>query len=117
LKLKEASLLHAEGYQLGELRHGPVSIITQRFPVILIEPYEEQAHSLYLKVLGELEARRANIISIESKLKSNYASIILPQTQKYFYPISVAVALQLIAYYTGVARNLPVDTPPGLAKH
>lgn len=116
LKLKEASLLHAEGYQLGELRHGPVSIITQRFPVILIEPYEEQAHSLYLKVLGELEARRANIISIESKLKTNYASIILPQTQKHFYPISVAVALQLIAYYTGVARNLPVDTPPGLAK-
>jgi glucosamine--fructose-6-phosphate aminotransferase (isomerizing) len=116
LKIKEASLLHAEGYQLGELRHGPVSIITPRFPVILIEPYEEQAHPLYLKVMGELESRRANIISIESRLKTKYLTMEIPQSSKYLYPVSVALALQLIAYHTGVARGLPVDTPPGLAK-
>ncbi|MCC6054677.1 MAG: SIS domain-containing protein, partial [Thermosphaera sp.] len=116
LKIKEASLLHAEGYQLGELRHGPVSIITPRFPVILIEPYEEQAHPLYLKVIGELESRRTNIISIESRLRTRYLTVEIPQSSKYLYPVSVALALQLIAYHTGVARGLPVDTPPGLAK-
>jgi glucosamine--fructose-6-phosphate aminotransferase (isomerizing) len=116
LKLKEAALLHAEGYQLGELRHGPVSIITPGFPVILIEPYEEIAHPLYLKVLGELETRRANIISIESKLKTRHCRVEIPAPSKYLYPISAAVALQLISYHTGIAKGLPVDTPPGLAK-
>ncbi|MEM1639037.1 MAG: glutamine--fructose-6-phosphate transaminase (isomerizing) [Desulfurococcaceae archaeon] len=116
LKLKEAALIHAEGYQLGELRHGPLSIVAPSYPVLVIEPFEEQAHPLFLKVLGELETRRANVISIESKLKTKYCSIELPRSSKYLYPISSSVALQLIAYYAGVAKGLPVDTPPGLAK-
>jgi glutamine--fructose-6-phosphate transaminase (EC 2.6.1.16) len=116
LKLKEAALIHAEGYQLGELRHGPLSIVAPNYPVIVIEPFEEQAHTLFLKVLGELETRRANIISIESKLKTRYCSMEIPQSSKYLYPISSSTALQLIAYYAGVAKGLPVDTPPGLAK-
>lgn len=116
LKLKEAALLHAEGFQLGELRHGPLSIITPGFPVILIEPFEEQAHTLYLRVLGELEARRANIVSIESMLKTKFCTVELPRPTRYMYPFLAAVTLQLISYHTGVARNLLVDMPPGLAK-
>lgn len=116
LKIKEAALLHAEGVQLGELRHGPVSIVAPRFPVILIEPFEERAKQLYLKVLNELETRRAQIISLEMQLRTKYHSIEVPNSTRYLYPISVAVALQLLAYQLGVARGLPVDTPPGLAK-
>lgn len=116
LKIKEASLIHAEGFQLGELRHGPLSLIEPGFPIILIQPYEEQAYSLYLKVLGELEARRANIIALESTLKTRYCTIDLPQFPRYFYPMITGITLQLLSYHTGVVKNLPVDTPPGLAK-
>lgn len=116
LKLKEAALIHAEGLQLGELRHGPLSIIRPGFPVILVEPYEEQAHSLYLKVLEELDAKQANVISMESRLRTKYRSIEILEAMRYLYPISAVVALQLLAYYMGVAKNAPIDTPPGLAK-
>ncbi|MEM0001166.1 MAG: glutamine--fructose-6-phosphate transaminase (isomerizing) [Desulfurococcaceae archaeon] len=116
LKLKEAALVHAEGFQLGELRHGPLSIVGPNFPVIVVEPHEEQAQPLFLKVLGELETKRARIVSIESRLQTKYRTLELPSTTRYLYPISAATALQLIAYYVGVTRNSPIDTPPGLAK-
>ncbi|MEM4717620.1 MAG: glutamine--fructose-6-phosphate transaminase (isomerizing) [Desulfurococcaceae archaeon] len=116
LKLKEAALIHAEGFQLGELRHGPLSLITPGFPVIVIEPYEEQALPLFLKVLGELENKGARIISLEARSKTKHCLIELIQTTRYMYPISAVIPLQLISYYTGYFKGLPVDTPPGLAK-
>lgn len=116
LKLKEAALVHAEGMQLGELRHGPLSIANPNFPVILIEPFEEKAHPLYIKVLRELEHKNTKIISLESKLRTKYHQVEIPSTSRYTYPIMVAVVLQLLAYNLGVAKGLPVDTPPGLAK-
>ena len=116
LKLKEAALVHAEGLQLGELRHGPLTIVRPGFPVIVIEPHEDQAYPLFLKVLGELENKKANIVSIESRSRTKYCSIDLHKTSRYFYPITVSTALQYIAYYVGVARGCPIDTPPGLAK-
>ena len=116
LKIKEAALIHAEGIQLGELKHGPLSIINPGFPIILIEPYEEQAHPLYSKILHELESKKAFTASIESKLNTKHCTIKLSPTTKYLYPISTVIVLQLLAYKLGVARGLPVDTPPGLAK-
>ncbi|MEM4481453.1 MAG: SIS domain-containing protein, partial [Desulfurococcaceae archaeon] len=116
LKLKEAALVHAEGMQLGELRHGPLSIIMPGFPVILIEPFEERAKQLYFRVMSELETRRARIISLDSELRTRHYSIELPHSTRYLYPLAAAVVLQLLAYYLGVAKGLPVDTPPGLAK-
>lgn len=116
LKFKEASLVHAEGFQLGELRHGPLSIISREFPVILIEPFEETAQQLYLKVLQELENKGAYIVSLECKYKSKFTTIELVESSRYTYPISAIVPLQLIAYHLGALKGLPVDTPPGLAK-
>ncbi|MEM0218059.1 MAG: glutamine--fructose-6-phosphate transaminase (isomerizing) [Desulfurococcaceae archaeon] len=116
LKFKEAALIHAEGVQLGELRHGPLSIVSASFPVILIEPYEEKAHPLYMKVLKELEFKNTKTITIESKMKTKYPRIEIPEVPRHLYPLVATVVLQLMAYYLGVARNLPVDTPPSLAK-
>lgn len=116
LKLKEAALVHAEGMQLGELRHGPLSILSKNFPVILIQPHEEKAYPLYARVIKELESRGAQVVTIESKFKSKYTSIEVPVVPRHLHPIVTAVALQLIAYHLGVAKGLPVDTPPGLAK-
>ncbi|MGC8982684.1 MAG: glutamine--fructose-6-phosphate transaminase (isomerizing) [Desulfurococcaceae archaeon] len=117
LKLKEAALIHAEGIQLGELRHGPLSIVNPRFPVILIEPYEEVAQPLYIRVLKELEHRNVRTIAIELETqKTKYTSIEVPRVPRHLYPIVAAVALQLLAYHLGAIKNLPVDTPPGLAK-
>lgn len=116
LKLKETALVHAEGFQLGELRHGPLSIVSPGFPVIVIEPYEEQALPLFLRVLSELENKGARIISLEARSKTKHCLIELIQTSRYIYPISAVIPLQLISYYIGYFKGLPVDTPPGLAK-
>ena len=116
LKLKEAALTHAEGLQLGELRHGPQVLTTTGFPIVLIEPIEDPAKPLFFKVLREVENRLARIYTIEVTANTNYAIATLPQVSRHLYPIVAIVPLQLLAYHLGVVKGLPVDTPPGLAK-
>jgi glucosamine--fructose-6-phosphate aminotransferase (isomerizing) len=116
LKLKEAALVHAEGLQLGELRHGPLALSTPGFPVMLIEPIEEAAKPLFFKTLREVENRYARLYTIEVSANTAHAVITLPQVQRHLYPMVAVIPLQLLAYHIGVIKKLPVDTPPGLAK-
>jgi glucosamine--fructose-6-phosphate aminotransferase (isomerizing) len=116
LKLKEAALVHAEGLQLGELRHGPLALSVLGLLTVLIEPIEEQAKQLFYKVLREVENRYARIFTLEVTANTKHAAIILPQVERHLYPMVAIIPLQLLAYHTGVVKGLPVDTPPGLAK-
>ncbi len=118
LKLKEAAIVHSEGIQLGELRHGPAVLIREGFPVIIIEPYEEEAHELYEKVLVEIKNKYGVIIEITSKNSEKAGAFVIKsvETIKELSPISSVVPLQLLAYRLGVKLGRPIDTPPGLVK-
>ncbi|MEN2999211.1 MAG: glutamine--fructose-6-phosphate transaminase (isomerizing) [Acidilobaceae archaeon] len=113
LKLKEAALLHAEGVQLGELRHGPLAVAGKGMPIIVIEPMEEQASELYERVLSEIRGRGGKAITLGYRRESH---VVLPRLSKVMVPIAAAVPLQLLAYRLGALKGLPIDTPPGLAK-
>ncbi len=116
LKLKETALIHAEGIQLGETRHGPMVLVRDGYPVIIVKPIEEVAIELYNKVAKEAQSREATIITVAFDAKG-YGDVVetLP-TSKVLSPIASAVALQLLAYRLGFRRGMPIDTPPGLVK-
>ena len=115
LKLKEAAILHSEGIQLGELRHGPMVLVRPGFPVILIKPYEEQALELYDKVVREIKSKNANLLIVSMDDEGENIVRTVP-TIKYLAPIANIIPLQLLAYRIGVKLGRPIDTPPGLAK-
>ncbi len=111
LKFKEASMIHAEGIQLGELLHGPIALTNKGYPIVLVKPSEEQAYDLYNKVIKSISDRGSPIISI------SYDGIVKSvETTRELSPIANVVPLQLMAYKLGVRRSLPIDTPPGLVK-
>ena len=115
LKLKEAAILHSEGVQLGELRHGPMVLVRPGFPVILIKPYEEQALELYDKVVREIKSKKGSLLVVSMDEEGENA-IRTVHTIKYLAPIANIIPLQLLAYRIGVKLGRPIDTPPGLAK-
>lgn len=120
LKLKEISYLHAEGYAAGEMKHGPIAMIDENFPVVAIVPKD----SVYLKVksnLEEIKARRGRIIAVATEGDGEIAPladevIYIPKTLEMLTPILSVVPLQLLAYHIGVIRGCDVDKPRNLAK-
>ncbi|SHE86707.1 glucosamine--fructose-6-phosphate aminotransferase (isomerizing) [Marinitoga hydrogenitolerans DSM 16785] len=120
LKLKEISYIHAAGYQAGELKHGPIALLDEQFPVFAIIPKD----SLYEKMksnLMESKARNANIIAITtennneiSQLTDEY--ICVPQVHEALYPLAMAPVIQLFAYNVAILRKLDPDKPRNLAK-
>jgi glucosamine--fructose-6-phosphate aminotransferase (isomerizing) len=117
LKLKELSYVHAEGMAAGELKHGTLALIEQGTPVLLLNPPDET----YLPTLNsavELKARGAKIIGISTKRDPCYDDFIqLPSlASTYLYPVVEVVPLQMLAYFTAVARKLDPDYPRNLAK-
>jgi glucosamine--fructose-6-phosphate aminotransferase (isomerizing) len=116
LKLKEAAIIHAEGFQLGEMRHGPMVLVSRDFPMVLIEPAEEQAKPLYVKVLEEARNKGAKPIVIGPGRLGDSVTIQTPSVPRYLSPIVSSIPIQLLAYRLGVAFNRAIDTPPGLAK-
>ncbi|ABN70609.1 glutamine--fructose-6-phosphate transaminase [Staphylothermus marinus F1] len=116
LKFKEASIIHAEGVQLGELRHGPLVLIRDKYPVIIIKPVEEEALPLYNKVAEYVLSKNGFLITITHD-DIGYGEVVkVKPTHKILSPITTIIPLQLIAYHLGVKQGYPVDTPPGLAK-
>ncbi|MEM4512485.1 MAG: glutamine--fructose-6-phosphate transaminase (isomerizing) [Acidilobaceae archaeon] len=111
LKLKEASLTHAVGLQMGELRHGHIAVLGGGAPVILLEPLEEDALELYEKLKTLLEERKARVIEVGRR-----GDLPVPESGALVAPIAYAVSLQMLAYKLGVAKNAPINTPPGLVK-
>jgi glucosamine--fructose-6-phosphate aminotransferase (isomerizing) len=120
LKLKEISYIHAEGYPAAEMKHGPIALIDQNMPVIVIAPSD----STYDKIISnvrEVKARKAVVISISDEQNkgidefSDY-SIKIPSTSKLLSPLLTTIPLQLFAYYLAVLRGCNVDQPRNLAK-
>lgn len=120
LKLKEISYIHAEGYPAGELKHGPIALIDEDVPVIVVAPKDD----LFDKTISnvqEIAARDGKIIlltdanpqDIDCKLMS---LIKLPTTQSFINPIIYAIPIQLLAYHTAVFMGTDVDQPRNLAK-
>ena len=120
LKLKEISYIHAEGYPAAELKHGPIALIDENMPVVVICTKSDE----YDKILGnvmEIRARKAIVIGIVDPknfhMKKHFDySIEVPNTSKDFSPIVNQIPLQLIAYFCAILRGCDVDKPRNLAK-
>jgi len=121
LKLKEISYIHAEGYAAGELKHGPIALIDESMPVIVIAPYDHWFEKT-VSNMQEVAARGGKIILITdekgaaaSTLKTMH-TIVLPDTPEIIAPIVYALPIQMLAYYTAVFMGTDVDQPRNLAK-
>ena len=120
LKLKEISYIHAEGYPAAEMKHGPIAMIDEKTPTVIVIP----TGSLYEKTfsnLEEIKARKGPIITLATEDNAKIASkvqevIYLPQTLEPLFPLLAVVPLQLLAYHIAVARGCDVDKPRNLAK-
>jgi glucosamine--fructose-6-phosphate aminotransferase (isomerizing) len=121
LKLKELSYIHAEGYAAGEMKHGPIALIDETMPVIVVAPSDE----LFEKTASNLEeasARGGRVILISDRAgiqrlgKRVVHSIELPACDSFVAPILYAVPVQLLAYHAAVAKGTDVDQPRNLAK-
>ena len=120
LKLKEISYIHAEGYPAAEMKHGPIALIDENMPVVVIAPKD----SIYEKVVSniqEVRARKGRLIIIaneDDQAIANLAEHVIrvPRTYGYFGPILNVIPLQLLAYHIAVARGANVDQPRNLAK-
>jgi glucosamine--fructose-6-phosphate aminotransferase (isomerizing) len=124
LKLKELAYIHAEGFAAGELKHGPIALIEEGQPVIVIVPSQRDVESLHPKVISniqEIRARGAKVIAIaeEGDIQvADYAEhvIFVPQSESMFAPILTVIPLQVFALELSTAKGLDVDQPRNLAK-
>ena len=121
LKLKEISYIHAEGYAAGELKHGPIALIDETLPVIVIAPHD----AIFEKTVSnmqEVAARGGRIILLtdergaEQAGLDTFATIVLPEMNPIVAPIVYALPVQLLAYHTAVFMGKDVDQPRNLAK-
>ncbi|HEX2365793.1 MAG TPA: glutamine--fructose-6-phosphate transaminase (isomerizing) [Bradyrhizobium sp.] len=121
LKLKEISYIHAEGYAAGELKHGPIALIDENTPVVVIAPHD-RVFEKTVSNMQEVAARGGNIILMTDARGAAEASmpslvtIVLPDMAATFTPLVYAVPVQLLAYHTAVVMGTDVDQPRNLAK-
>jgi glucosamine--fructose-6-phosphate aminotransferase (isomerizing) len=121
LKLKEISYIHAEGYAAGELKHGPIALIDEKMPVIVIAPHD-RIFEKTVSNMQEVAARGGKIILITDRNGAANATvktmetIVLPDVPEFIAPIIYALPIQLLAYYTAVFMGTDVDQPRNLAK-
>jgi glucosamine--fructose-6-phosphate aminotransferase (isomerizing) len=124
LKLKEISYIHAEGYPAGEMKHGPIALIDEEMPVVIIAPHD----AVYEKMIGnmqEVKARGGSVIALTTRGDDKLRSVLddsrdfvieLPRTPDLLTPIAMVLPLQLLAYDIAVRRGCDVDQPRNLAK-
>jgi len=121
LKLKEISYIHAEGYAAGELKHGPIALIDESMPVIVIAP-TDRIFEKTVSNMQEVAARGGRIILITDEAGAARASldkfetIVMPTMPEFIAPIVYALPVQMLAYHTAVAMGTDVDQPRNLAK-
>ena len=121
LKLKEISYIHAEGYAAGELKHGPIALIDENMPVVVIAPYD-RVFEKTVSNMQEVAARGGNIIlmtdargAAEATVDS-LVTIVMPDMDATFTPMVYAIPVQLLAYHAAVIMGTDVDQPRNLAK-
>ena len=120
LKLKEISYIHAEGYPAAEMKHGPIALIDEEMPVVVIAP--KRGH--YDKILSniqEVKARKGKVISIITEGDTDVRNISdyyfeIPDTEECLVPLLSVIPLQLLAYHIAIAKGRDVDQPRNLAK-
>jgi glutamine---fructose-6-phosphate transaminase (isomerizing) len=121
LKLKEISYVHAEGYAAGEMKHGPIALIDENVPVIVIAPFD----ALFEKTVSNMQevmARGGKVVLISDTEGVSHAGtqawarVQVPDADPFIAPLLYAVPVQLIAYYAAVAKGTDVDQPRNLAK-
>ncbi|MCQ2965407.1 MAG: glutamine--fructose-6-phosphate transaminase (isomerizing) [Alphaproteobacteria bacterium] len=121
LKLKEISYIHAEGYAAGEMKHGPIALIDEDVPVIVVAPTDE----LFDKTISNMQevlARGGKVVffgdenGVGTVKDRSAATIILPTVNPFVAPILYAIPVQLLAYHTAIAKGTDVDQPRNLAK-
>jgi glucosamine--fructose-6-phosphate aminotransferase (isomerizing) len=122
LKLKEISYIHAEGYAGGEMKHGPIALIDEKMPVVVIAP--KQPHVAYEKIIGNIEevrARGGKVIAVIDEDDEHVASLAdhvirIPPACALLAPVVATIPLQLLAYHVAEMRGNDVDQPRNLAK-
>jgi len=121
LKLKEISYIHAEGYAAGELKHGPIALIDEKMPVIVIAPHD-RVFEKTVSNMQEVAARGGKIILVTDPTGAKEATVTslvtltLPEMPSTVTPLVYAIPVQLIAYHTAVMMGTDVDQPRNLAK-
>ena len=120
LKLKEISYIHAEGYPAAEMKHGPIALIDENMPIVIIAPKKGHYDKIVSNV-QEIKARKGKIVAVVNYGDVQVSSmadyvIEIPETSECFSPIVASIPLQLMAYYIAVYRGANVDQPRNLAK-
>ncbi|MCL4148226.1 UNVERIFIED_CONTAM: hypothetical protein GTU68_022522 [Idotea baltica] len=121
LKLKEVTYINAEGYPAGELKHGPIALVEEGLPIIVIAPMDDLFEKTMSNV-AEVRARGARVILISDAAGIAEAgdrvdeTILVPDGDGFTLPILTAIPLQLLAYYVALAKGTDVDQPRNLAK-
>jgi glucosamine--fructose-6-phosphate aminotransferase (isomerizing) len=121
LKLKEISYIHAEGYAAGEMKHGPIALIDEDVPIIVIAPHDATFEKT-VSNMHESMARGGKVVlisdarGISSAGAEAWATITVPEADPFITPLIYALPVQLLAYYAAVAKGTDVDQPRNLAK-
>ncbi len=120
LKLKEVAYVHAEGYNGGEMKHGPIALIDDHFPTLVIAP-SDSVYEKNISHIQEIKVRGGQVIAIATEGNEEIAKIAddviyIPKTLEMLTPILTVIPLQFFAYFVAVARGCDVDKPRNLAK-
>jgi len=120
LKLKEISYIHAEGYPAGEMKHGPIALIDEQVPVVVLLPHDRNFQKT-LSNLKEVESRGGKIVAVTNRRDETidpmaFRTLVVPEASHFLTPIVLTIPLQLLAYYVAVERGTDVDQPRNLAK-
>ena len=120
LKLKEISYIHAEGYPAAEMKHGPIALIDEHMPVVVLAP-KKGTYEKVISNIQEVKARKGVIIAIVTKgdeIVRGMADYVIeiPETEELFVPLVATIPLQLLSYHIAVLRGCNVDQPRNLAK-
>jgi len=121
LKLKEISYIHAEGYPAAEMKHGPIALIDQFMPVVVIAPTSDPNYLKLQSNIEEVLARGGSVIAVteegNDELDARCECVVkVPKTEEFLMPLLAVVPLQLLAYYIADMRGCNVDQPRNLAK-
>jgi len=120
LKLKEISYIHAEGYPAAEMKHGPIALIDEKMPVVVLAT-KDKSYEKIVSNIQEVKARKGVVIAVVNegdKIIRGMADHVLeiPETREELYPLLTVVPLQLLSYHIAVLRSCNVDQPRNLAK-
>ena len=120
LKLKEISYIHAEGYAAGEMKHGPIALVDDNLPVIVVAA-KDHYYEKIVSNIQEVKARKGNIIAVVTEGDDGLKNMVndlfeIPKSHPAVSPLLAIIPLQLFSYYIAVMRGCDVDQPRNLAK-